>query len=439
MKRKLLFTICLLFALSARPLHAIEDPLKSPNNKFGIHLHDENDLQDAYNLVNSNGGDWGYVTLVIREEERDLKRWQQTFDKMRALHLIPLVRIASNPKDAHWQKGNLDLIDDWVSLLKNLTWVTKNRYVMIGNEPNHASEWGSNVNPEEYSDYLLAFSTKLKEASPDFFVLPGGLDASAPNDEMHMDEALFLERMIKKNPTIFNNIDGWNSHSYPNPGFAGSETDTGRGSIRTYEWEMELLKKLGVTKTLPIFITETGWVHPIEDDTKAKARAITAISDKLKFSFEEVWKAPSVVAVTPFIINYQSPPFDTFSWKKKDGTFYQFYTDVQSLSKTRGEPIQENKGEIQTILLPEVLTINEKIYGVAYIKNSGQKIWNLGNSQEIQVEDGVIEINPANPLSDIKPGETGTVFYRDISKEKVQSQSQFDTIVALQHVPIAQR
>ena len=53
---------------------AIVDPLKSANNKFGIHITDENDLDEARALINSSGGDWGYITLVIREDERDVKR-----------------------------------------------------------------------------------------------------------------------------------------------------------------------------------------------------------------------------------------------------------------------------------------------------------------------------------------------------------------------------
>lgn len=426
-----IFSLFMMFFYTIN-VYAIEDPLKVPNNKFGIHIQDEHDFQDAANLVNSQGGDWGYVTFVIREEERDLKRWQETFNKMRSFHLIPIVRIASNPKEAHWQRGDTDQIDDWVSFLKNLTWVTKNKYVIVGNEPNHASEWGGNVNPEEYSDYLLSFSKELKRASSDFFILPAGLDASAPNGDIYMDEAQFLERMIKKNPKIFDSIDGWTSHSYPNPGFSGSETDTGRGSIRTFEWELETLKRLGVTKNLPVFITETGWVHSVDEDTRSQ-RINAALSKRWIYAYQSVWNAPNVVAVTPFILNYQSPPFDTFSWKKKEGTFFDFYYEVQSLSKTKGQPSQENKGEIQAIVLPEVITMNGNVYGLAYIKNTGQRIWKVGIPETIEVENGTIEVSPTNPLSDIHPNEIGVVLYRDLSKKSKQSMQnsfEFGTLMA---------
>ena len=96
-----------LFTTSSRQTYAIVDPLNAVNNPFGIHILDENDLEDAAKLVNSSGGDWGYVTLVIRKDERNPKRWQEVFDRMRNLHLIPIVRIATRQMDDGWEKPNL--------------------------------------------------------------------------------------------------------------------------------------------------------------------------------------------------------------------------------------------------------------------------------------------------------------------------------------------
>jgi hypothetical protein len=46
-----------------------------PNNKFGIHLAvpSREDEQSAAKLVNSHGGSWGYVTLVIQDNDRNRK------------------------------------------------------------------------------------------------------------------------------------------------------------------------------------------------------------------------------------------------------------------------------------------------------------------------------------------------------------------------------
>ena len=92
---RILAIILLLVLISAVRAQAIYDPLSQPNNRFGIHIIDENDLQDAANLVNSSGGDWGYVKIVIREDDRNLEKWQAIFDRMRKMHLIPLVRLAT--------------------------------------------------------------------------------------------------------------------------------------------------------------------------------------------------------------------------------------------------------------------------------------------------------------------------------------------------------
>src|SRR3990167_7096255 len=76
--------INLFLFLNHNKIFAAENPLAVPNNSFGIHILDENDLNDAASLVNSGSGDWGYITLVIRKDERDTKRWQNAFDEMRS-------------------------------------------------------------------------------------------------------------------------------------------------------------------------------------------------------------------------------------------------------------------------------------------------------------------------------------------------------------------
>lgn len=327
------------FLLSSRTLAlAIEDPFAVPNNQYGIHVLEEGDLEGAAALVNSNGGDWGYATIVIAQNDQNLEKWQRIFTKMSDLHLIPLVRIASKPVGTKWEKLKSEDTDTWLAFLDSLPWPIKNRYIIVGNEPNHASEWDGKVNPSEYANFLKAFSEKAKLSSEDYFILPAGLDASAPNLLGYMSEDTYLKHMLEAQPDLFNYIDGWTSHAYPNPAFSGNEKDTGRGTIRTYEWERQYLKSLGLTKELPIFITETGWIHdmngrfPILTDTKH-------LSEKFEYAYKEVWtKDPKIVAITPFLLNYQAFPFETFSWKDKDGKFYDFYYTVQALPKTGGNP-----------------------------------------------------------------------------------------------------
>src|SRR3989344_543595 len=283
--------VLFLFLLATAQVRAIYDPLSVPNNKYGIHIADPQDIPDAAFLVNSNG-DWGYVTLVIQDNDRNTDKWQRIFNQMRRLHVIPLVRLATRPEGNTWKKPQPEDIRDWKTFLNSLNWPTENRYVILFNEPNHAAEWGNAINPEEYADILASFAKELKATSPDFFILPAGLDASAPNSNSTMDEEAFLRRMIAKQPDAVSLLDGWTTHSYPNPGFSGSPHALGRGTLRSYLWELSLLGK-----QLPVFITETGWQH--------QSLTTETIAEYLKEASLGAWKDPRIVAITPFIFNYQ--------------------------------------------------------------------------------------------------------------------------------------
>ncbi|MGD0523109.1 MAG: hypothetical protein ABSA43_00915 [Candidatus Microgenomates bacterium] len=414
----ILFLTVLLFGIIHPCAKAVGDPFSVPNNKFGIHIADPVDLDDAAKLVNSTGGDWGYVTFVIRNDERDTKRWQKVFDKCRNLHLIPIVRLASHLENGNWIKLSLDEIDGWVSFFNSLTWVTQNRYIIIGNEPNHAEEWGGEVNPAEYTLYLRTISQKLKQTNDDYFILPAGLDASAPNSKTSMEESLYLQKMVETDVNIFDEVDGWTSHSYPNPAFTGSEYATGRGTIKTYQWELDYLKNLGVQKNLPVFITETGWAHNVVG--KENLTSIDKIAGKLAYAFNNVWSDNKIVAVTPFILGYQEPPFDVFSWKDKSGNFYDFYSQVQALPKTKGEPIQIQQGKILAILAQPVLLTSSIFPGVAFVENTGQSVWDVNNIILKENASSDIVISETS-LSEIQPNEVGLITF----KAKTASRNKF--------------
>ena len=65
---------------------------------------------------------------------------------------------------------------------------------------------------------------------------------AAPNSKTTKDALVFWREMNKEVPGIFEKIDGWASHSYPNHGFLGKPQDSGRTSIRGYQWELTVLK-----------------------------------------------------------------------------------------------------------------------------------------------------------------------------------------------------
>ncbi len=410
--QKLLLSVFLALALFgfAYPVNAIVDPTATTNNPVGIHILDENDIEDAANLVNSSGGDWGYVTVVIRADERKIDRWQLFFDELRRKHLIPIVRLATTQDGDNWRKPAYEEIDSWIYFLNSLNWVTENRYIIVGNEPNHATEWGGEVNPEEYANYLGTFSKKLKEASDAFFILPAGFDASAPNNKVHMSEQKYLADMLTTNPNVFDHVDGWTSHSYPNPNFSGSETAIGQGSIKTYAWELSLLKSLGVTKDFPVFITETGWAHKVDGEI-SNYLTVDKIGQKLTSAYETSWNDSRVVAVTPFLLNYTGAPFAVFSWKDINGSFYDFYKTVQDMAKTKGSPEQIVSGKVITILLPEVFDKDGILTGVAYAQNDGQAIWNSSEFTMLTAGDMGFDVSPLTYQS-MEPGDRGLVLFR---------------------------
>ena len=86
MVRKLLFFLLLtsFFLVLSLPnglfpanAYATEYPLNKPNNKVGIHILFDHELPKAAELVNSNSGDWGYVTIPIQVGDKDLGKWQK--------------------------------------------------------------------------------------------------------------------------------------------------------------------------------------------------------------------------------------------------------------------------------------------------------------------------------------------------------------------------
>lgn len=398
----------------------------SSNNIYGIHLAQPQleDIRSAADLVNSNGGKWGYVTLVIQENDRDKNKWQGIFDLLRELHLIPIIRLATQPVGENWRRPEVEDAQSWADFLNSLNWVVKNRYLVLFNEPNHGSEWGGEVDEKSYAQVAFSFAKTLKEKNPDFFLMLAGFDASTPSWRPGMeDEEVFLSKVLSENPKIFEYIDGWSSHSYPNPGFSGSPWDFGRGTVRTYQWELEMLRRFGMKKNLPVFITETGWKH--------KAKSLldeNIVSEYFKIAFEKIWGEDNRVrAVTPFIFNYQGPPFLEFSWKKyQSNDFYQHYYTIQSLTKIKGNPEQIEKGEIN-FNLPKELVAKSNYNFKINLKNQGQGIWDKNENYELRIINEELKTSILiGDLKDIRPFEEKTIdFSLKTAEEKEKQKVKF--------------
>lgn len=395
-KFKLFLIIVSLLFFAARPVEAIVNPLAVPNNRLGIHVLEPEDLLPAAELVNTQGGDWGYVTVVLRLNDLNQAKWQTMFDEMRRRHLIPIVRLATIPENSHWVKPKSEDTGKTVEFLNSLNWVIQNRYVVLFNEPNHAKEWGNELKPNEYTAIVKEFHDKLKAASADFFILPAGLDTAAPNSKDTIAATEYWRQMYLADPEVFQLFDGWNSHSYPNPGFSGPVTGTGLGSLQSYLAEINYLGRFGLPLNLPVFITETGWVNTAGDLTGSFIRAFT-----------QIWTQPNLVAVTPFILNYSETPFSQFSWQiPHSQEFYPHYFQVASLTKISGRPVQIHAAQLIKADTPQSLVDSSHYQFKLQFKNTGQSIWNPADFSLALTGNFPPDLIKVSSLSATEPGQT---------------------------------
>ncbi|QQG40594.1 MAG: hypothetical protein HYV37_03430 [Candidatus Levyibacteriota bacterium] len=345
MKMKLIFLMFLAIqhlVLAVGVAAAVENPLSTPNNKYGIHILFPEEVEQAANLINSSGGDYGYVTIPIQAGDKDLQKWQTFMNKARDLHVIPLIRLATEGDYFNtklWRKPTAEDVLDFANFLSSLSWPTKNKYIIVFNEVNRGDEWGGSPNAAEYADLLLYASTVFKNKSADFFIISSGLDNAAPNERgVFINEYDYLQQMRQAQPTLFNSIDGLGSHSYPNPGFSQSPTNNGLTGVASFRYERNLVKTLS-GRQLPIFITETGWSRDSVPEPK--------IENYYQEAFSSIWNDSAIVAITPFLLRAGTPPFDKFSFISENGG-NQIYNVVEKLPKVKGEPILEDKQQEST-------------------------------------------------------------------------------------------
>jgi len=335
MLKILIFILGIIFCIThtVADAHAIVDPLSVPNNKFGVHILFTTELSEAARLINSGGGNWGYVTIPIQAGDKDLEKWQKFMDEARERHIMPIIRLASENyyfDTKVWRKPQYDDILDFANFLNSLDWPVKNRYIVVFNEVNRGDEWGGSPNPKEYANILSYAVSVFKSANIDFFIISAGLDnASANVPDNSLNQYNFMIQMNGSVPGIFSQIDGLGSHSYPNPAFSQPPWIITDKSISSFKYEKNLADELS-GKNLPVFITETGWSN--------KKLSKNQIGSYFIYAFKSVWTDNNVVAVTPFLLNAGAGPFAQFSLIDKNGEKNEIYNAIFDIPKTLGDP-----------------------------------------------------------------------------------------------------
>ncbi|MBD3250647.1 MAG: hypothetical protein GF381_03715 [Candidatus Pacebacteria bacterium] len=299
---------------------------------LGVHLLSPHDLDQAKQLLSYNQGT-KYLTVPLTLSDLDqFALWQRFFDQAGQNQMVPIVRLATKVKGDYWAKPTRWDVVRLFNFLNLLEWPSEKRYVIIFNEVNHAKEWGGQLEPEEYGR-ILEFASRWAKTEPfDYQVLPAAMDLDAPNSGQTMEAFTFLNRMLAYNPRVFDQVDLWNSHSYPNPGFSSSPTRTGKNSMRGFLHELKFLKqKTG--RDFEVMITETGW--------QANRYTEPWLAKYYLYAAQHIWSLPQVKAVTPFVVQGSPGPFTDFSFfdesSQPTSQFEAFQQAVQAVGDQKAE------------------------------------------------------------------------------------------------------
>ncbi len=371
-KDQMLFSFLFLISIFLFP----RPSLAQEKNIIGLHLTQPQDLEKAALLINSNGGDWGWVTITIRLDQLNPDAWQSFFNTCREKHLIPLVRLSTYFDQGVWVEPKIEHIDQFSSFLNNLNWPTKRQHIIFFNEVNRADEWGGKVNPQSFADLTIYAHQSFKDKNQEFYFLSPGLDLAAPDQPDQYQKAFtFYQNVYSYNPKALTLFDGLSSHSYPNHGYIGTPKDTGATSILGYQHELSFLKNLGINKEFPIFITETGWPHREGESPQNTYYTVKTSADFLLEAIK-IWQTDSKVqAITPFIFNYPYPPFDHFSWLDKNEELYPEYQKIAEFPKVKNSPEQVTSWQMEKYHLPLFVLSEKTQEGSITLKNTGQSIW----------------------------------------------------------------
>jgi len=322
-KGVLLAFLTLIFSLfQAFPVYA------QTGSVLGIHIMNTSEAPQASELLRGNGlpDEWHYVTIPLTLNDLDKQKdWQAFFDYAKSQKLIPIVRLSTRAENGAWAIPTHKDVVDLIDFLSALNWPTDEKYIVIFNEVNHAQEWGNSIDPAGYTNMLTFSSDWAKSENKNFKVLPAAMDLAASNTSTTEEAFDYLDKMRAADSDIFQYVDYWNSHSYPNPGFSASPKLSGKQSLRGYQTELAYVKdKSGLD--LKTFITETGWV-----DTSSNHRWL---SNYYLYATQNVWNDDRIMAVTPFVLQGAPGPFSQFTFLDANGNPTQQYHAYQDAIKS---------------------------------------------------------------------------------------------------------
>lgn len=290
---------------------------------LGVHILNVHELDSATQFLDqlSTSDSPRYVTVpFVLDDLRKPVEWQEFFYQAKAQRVIPIIRLATRVENGAWQQPTRKEIVDMINFLAKVDWQTEQRYLIVFNEVNHAKEWGNELDPTGYADTLEFAGNWAHATHGAFRVLPAAMDLAAPNGRSTAEAFSFLTRMYEHNPEVFDVIDYWNSHSYPNPGFSSSPQRTTKDSLRGFQHELAWIHQQ-TGRDFKVFITETGWA--------VNRSTLPWLESYYTYAFQHVWSDPRIVAVTPFVLKGDPGPFSHFGFIDKNDQPTVLYTALQ--------------------------------------------------------------------------------------------------------------
>ena len=278
---------------------------------MGMHIMQTGELEQFRQVYKDE--EWRYVTIPFTFADLQKKKeWQDFMDQAEKMRVIPILRLSTGFDQSinAWKIPTRKNIIDMADFLAKLDWHQDEKFIIVFNEVNHAAEWGGKVDPLLYGGILQFTSYWFHSEGCNFKILPAAMDLAANNSAITREAFGYLESLIQFHPDIFDSIDYWNSHSYPNPDFAASPKRIGQNSVRGFLYELTWLKnKTG--KDFQVMITETGWASSYLTNY--------SLDDYYFYALNYIWSDKRVKAVTPFIMKGSPGPFASFSFFDAQG------------------------------------------------------------------------------------------------------------------------
>lgn len=362
--------------------------------KHGIHLlsPSDEDFKKAAELVNSQGGKNCWAVLVIRQDEMKTSYLQRIADLARENHIQLIYRIERGfDKNARWLMPNKQTTQTFIDALSGhgkasedhdgtpFNPVTKDIYVVLGNEPTHAAMCGG-CTPEQMADWTMESIRMLHAAGErlgfDIHVGMAAQDLASPHDPANgfYDAEIFMERMFTAQPDLLCEVDVWYSHNYPRS-FVGSAFSSGRLSPYGYEWELAFARTQAKSECknrvsqLPVFITETGYRVGSGgvDDDHAYAQS--------QYMIGKYVDDTQVKMFGFFADRYCGEPFEVFALRGCDGNGLNGVgRALYEAPKVEGEVRHIHKA--RTVLTcPDKLVEGIDVTCLVSAKNLGTDIW----------------------------------------------------------------